>query len=127
MAAFGASAEMKPPSAKSQAFDATCSAWLSRRVDAIPLGLHRLLSDFRLIELLLIGRRTKGALYGGLDLNGFGRGLPPGRGDGDENEDEQAERCKWRQEPDKYAAAGGELDQRDPPLIETPPLERRAP
>jgi hypothetical protein len=37
---------MQPPSAQSQAFDATCSAWLGRWVDTIPLGLHRLLSDF---------------------------------------------------------------------------------
>ena len=44
--AFGASAKMKPPSAQSRAFDATCSAWLGRRVDAIPLRLHRLLCDF---------------------------------------------------------------------------------
>jgi hypothetical protein len=36
--------------------------------------------------------------------------LPPGRGDGDEDEDKQAKGCKWRQEPDKDAAAGGELD-----------------
>jgi hypothetical protein len=46
MPAFGASAKMQPPSAQSHAFDATCSAWLGRWVDAIPLRLHRLLSDF---------------------------------------------------------------------------------
>jgi hypothetical protein len=73
--AFGASAKMQPPSAQSQAFDATCSAWLGRRVDTIPFGLHRLLSDFRLLELLLIDGRTKGALFDDLDLNGFWPGL----------------------------------------------------
>jgi hypothetical protein len=52
--AFGASAKMQPPSAKSQAFDTTCSACLGRWVDTIPLGFHRLLSDFRLLQLLLI-------------------------------------------------------------------------
>jgi hypothetical protein len=36
MPAFGASAEMEPPSAQSQAFDTTCSAWLDCRVDTIP-------------------------------------------------------------------------------------------
>ena len=36
------------------AFDATCSAWLGRRVDTIPFGLHRLLSDFLLLQLLRI-------------------------------------------------------------------------
>jgi hypothetical protein len=35
--AFGASAKMQPPSAHSQAFDATRSAWLGRRVDTITL------------------------------------------------------------------------------------------
>jgi hypothetical protein len=49
VSAFGASAKMQPPSAQSQAFDATCSAWLDRRVDTIPLRLHRLLSDFPLL------------------------------------------------------------------------------
>ena len=44
MPAFGASAEMEPPSAQSQAFDTTCSARLGCRVDTIPLGLHRVLS-----------------------------------------------------------------------------------
>ena len=73
--AFGASAKMKPPSAPLQAFDATCSARLDRRVDTIPFGLHRLLSDFRLLELLLIDGRTKGALFDCLDLNGFWPGL----------------------------------------------------
>ena len=62
---------MQPPSAQSQAFDATCSAWLGRWVDTIPLGLQRFLSDFRSLELLLIDGRTKGALFDGLDLNGF--------------------------------------------------------
>ena len=57
--AFGASAKMQPPSAQSQAFDATGSAWLGRWVDTIPLGLHRLLSDLLLLQLLLIDRRTK--------------------------------------------------------------------
>ena len=66
---------MQPPSAQSQAFDATCSAWLGRWVDTIPLGLHRLLFDFRLLELLLIDGRTKGALFDSLDLNGFWPGL----------------------------------------------------
>jgi len=62
---------MQPPSAQSQAFDATCSARLGRWVDTIPLGLHRLLSDFLLLQLLLIDGRTKGALFDSLDLNGF--------------------------------------------------------
>src|SRR5580698_2351379 len=44
--AFCASAQMKPPSARGRAFDATRSAWLGRWVDAIPLGFHRLLSGF---------------------------------------------------------------------------------
>jgi hypothetical protein len=69
--AFGASTKMQPPSAQSQAFDTTCSAWLGRWVDTIPLGFHRLLSNFRLLQLLLIDRRTKGALFDSLDLNGF--------------------------------------------------------
>ena len=69
--AFSASAKMQPPSAQSQAFDAACSVWLGRWIDTIPLGLHRLLSDFRLLELLLIDGRTKGALFDSLDLNGF--------------------------------------------------------
>ena len=51
--AFGASAKMKPPSAVRQAFDAACAAWLSRWVDAVPLGLHGLLSDFRLLRPLI--------------------------------------------------------------------------
>ena len=42
--AFSASAKMQPPSAQSHAFGATCSAWLGRWVDTIPLGLHRLLT-----------------------------------------------------------------------------------
>jgi len=49
--AFGASAKMKPPSALGHAFDATCSAWLDRCVDTVPLRLHRLLSDFPLRRL----------------------------------------------------------------------------
>src|SRR5271165_1600445 len=36
---------MQPPSAQSQAFDATCSGWLDCWVDTIPLGIHRLLPD----------------------------------------------------------------------------------
>jgi hypothetical protein len=59
---------MQPPSARSQAFDATCSAWLDRWVDTIPFGLHRFLSDFLLLQLLLIEERTKGALFDSLDL-----------------------------------------------------------
>jgi len=66
---------MQPPSAQSQAFDATCSAWLGRWVDTIPLGLHRLLSDFLLLQLLLIDGRTKGALFDSLNLDGFWPGL----------------------------------------------------
>jgi hypothetical protein len=42
---------MQPPSAQSQAFDTTCSAWLDCWVDTIPLGRHRLLSDFLLLQL----------------------------------------------------------------------------
>ena len=49
--AFGASAKMKPPSAQGHAFDATCSTWLDRCVDTVPLRLHRLLSDFPLLRL----------------------------------------------------------------------------
>jgi hypothetical protein len=49
--AFGASAKMQPPSAQSQAFDTPCSAWPDCRVDTIPLGLHRVLSDFLLPRL----------------------------------------------------------------------------
>jgi hypothetical protein len=49
--AFGASAKMQPPSAHSQAFDTTCSAWLDRRVDTVPLGLHRLLPDYLQLRL----------------------------------------------------------------------------
>src|SRR6516165_9544271 len=69
--AFSASAKMQPPSAQSQAFDAACSVWLGRRIDTIPLGLHRLLSDLRLPDSLLIDGRTKAALFDSLDLNGF--------------------------------------------------------
>ena len=66
---------MQPPSAQSQAFDATCSARLDCRVDTIPFGLHRLLSDFLLLQLLLIDGRTKGALFDSLNLDGFWPGL----------------------------------------------------
>jgi hypothetical protein len=52
--AFGTSAKMQPPFAHSHAFDAARSAWLGRCVDTIPNGLHELLSDFRLLELLRI-------------------------------------------------------------------------
>jgi hypothetical protein len=69
---FGTSAKMQPPPAWSRAFDATCSAWLGRRVDTIPLGLHKLLFDFLLLQLLLIDGRTKGALFDSLNVNGFG-------------------------------------------------------
>src|SRR6516165_5611989 len=62
---------MQPPSAQSQAFDTTCSAGPGRWVDTIPLGFHRLLSDFRLLQLLPIDGRTKGALFDTPDLNGF--------------------------------------------------------
>ena len=37
--------------------------------------------------------------------------LPPGRCDGDEDDDEQAKRGEWRQQPSKDPAAGAELDQ----------------
>src|SRR5258708_4968848 len=53
--AFGASAKMEPPSAQSRAFDATCSAWLGRRVDTIPLGLHRLLPDYHALSRSITG------------------------------------------------------------------------
>jgi hypothetical protein len=72
--AFGASAKMQPPSAQSQAFDATCSAWLGRWVDTIPLGLHSLLPDFRLFQLPLIDGDQR-ALFDNLDLSGFWPGL----------------------------------------------------
>jgi len=49
--ALGASAKMEPPPAESQAFDAACSARLDRWVDTIHLGLHLLLSGFRLPRL----------------------------------------------------------------------------
>jgi hypothetical protein len=48
--------------------------WLGLRVDTIPLGLHRLLSDFLLLQLFLIDGRTKRALLDSLDLNGFSPG-----------------------------------------------------
>jgi hypothetical protein len=61
--ALGASAKMKPPSASSRAFDATCSAWLGGGVDTILLGFHRLFSGFRLLALLLIdGQHRSGAI-----------------------------------------------------------------
>jgi hypothetical protein len=41
-----------------------------------------------------------------------------GDSDGDEDDDKQAKRGEWRQEPHKDGATGGELDQRYPPLIE---------
>ena|SRR5580692_4981001 len=67
--ALGASAKMKPPSASSRAFDATCSAWLGGGVDTILLGFHRLFSGFRLLALLLVdGRHQSGAIR--YDLNG---------------------------------------------------------
>ena len=66
MTAFGASAKVKPPSAQSQAFDATCSAWFGRRVDTVPLGFHGLFSDFRLVELLFIGGPTRGTPFDSL-------------------------------------------------------------
>ena len=53
---------MQPPSAQSQAFDTTCSAWLGRWVDTIPLGFHRLLSDLRLLQLLRDAKRMRGTL-----------------------------------------------------------------
>ena len=51
MTTFGASAKMQPPPGRSQAFDATRSAWVRGWVDTIPHGLHGLLSDFRSLEL----------------------------------------------------------------------------
>jgi hypothetical protein len=51
------------------------SAWLHRWVHTIPLGLHSLLSGFLLLELLLIDRRVKGALFDSLDRNRFWPGL----------------------------------------------------
>jgi hypothetical protein len=75
--AFGASAKMKPPCAHSQTFDATGSAWLDRRVDTVPLGLHRPCSDFRLAfspHNTMQPRRRRG---GGERLLAF----PPGAAD----------------------------------------------
>ena len=43
---------------------------------------------------------------------------PSGRGGGDEDDDKQAKCGEWRQQADKDGAAGAELDQRHPPLIE---------
>jgi hypothetical protein len=74
MPAFGASAKMQPPSAQSQAFDATCSTWLGCWVDTIPLRLHRLLSDFLLLQLLLIDGRTEAALFDSLNLDAGAHG-----------------------------------------------------
>jgi hypothetical protein len=73
--AFGASAKMKRPSAWSQAFDTTCSAWLDCPVDTISFGLHTLLSDFPLLGLVRIDGRTKAALFDCLTLNSFWPGL----------------------------------------------------
>ena len=75
MTTFRTSAKMQPPRARRRAFDATRSAWLGRRVDTIPLGLHRPPSDFRLLQLLLIAGRTREALFDCLDLSGFWPGL----------------------------------------------------
>src|SRR5580692_12976054 len=45
---------MQPPSARARAYVANLLARLGCRVDTIPFGLHRLLADFRLLELLRI-------------------------------------------------------------------------
>ena len=81
--AFGASAKMQPPSAQSQAFDATCSAWLDRRVDTIPLRLHRLLSDLLLLALsadaqyaIRVKKCGLGARHGGRSLLSSGMRRP---------------------------------------------------
>jgi hypothetical protein len=60
--ALRASAKMEPPFVCSQAFDATRSTRLDRRVDTIPYGLHRLLSDFLLLQLarLTLGEPPRG-------------------------------------------------------------------
>jgi hypothetical protein len=71
--AFGASAKMKPPPAQSRAFDATCSAWFGRWVDTIPLGLHRLLFDFRLLQLPSSRGGPKERYSIALISTGFGR------------------------------------------------------
>ena len=83
VSAFGASAKMQPPSAQSQAFDATCSAWLDRRVDTIPLRLHRLLSDFLLLALgadaqyaIRVKKCGLGARHGGRSLLSSGMRRP---------------------------------------------------
>jgi hypothetical protein len=38
--AFGASAQMQPPSLRCQAFDATCTAWFRVQTDALSFTLH---------------------------------------------------------------------------------------
>ena len=48
---FGASAKMEPPSPHSRAFGATCSTWLGRRIDTVPLGFHGLLPESLLLQL----------------------------------------------------------------------------
>src|SRR5580698_1603154 len=53
MAAFDASAKMQPPSARSQAFNATCTTGLGRRFDPIALGVHRPLLAVREVRLAL--------------------------------------------------------------------------
>jgi hypothetical protein len=45
VAALRASAKMQPPFALRQAFDAPRSAWLGRRIDAIPLRRHGFFSE----------------------------------------------------------------------------------
>jgi hypothetical protein len=66
---------MQPPSAQSQAFDTTCSAWLGGWIDTIPLGFHRLLSDFRLLLLLRDTKRMRGTLPFVMTNHRIGRGL----------------------------------------------------
>jgi hypothetical protein len=38
--AFGASAQMQPPSVRCQAFDATCTAWFRVQIDSFSFTLH---------------------------------------------------------------------------------------
>jgi hypothetical protein len=71
--AFGASAKMKPPPAQSRTFDATGSAWFGRWVDTIPLGLHRPLFDFRLLQLPSSTGGPKERYSIALISTGFGR------------------------------------------------------
>jgi hypothetical protein len=40
VAAFGASAQMQPPSVRFQAFDATCTAWFGVQIDSFSFTLH---------------------------------------------------------------------------------------